>query len=99
MGKGKGQSHGKSKIRGTEKELLIVLRELAFYRQDKLCWWCSKEMKLESRTEIGDHPLRCTAEHLMPRSKGGLTIASNVVAACLECNTAIGDEDVYLFTA
>lgn len=30
--------------------------------------------------------LRCTAEHLIPRSEGGGNDAANVVAACLFCN-------------
>lgn len=30
--------------------------------------------------------LRCTAEHLHPRSEGGLDTAKNIVAACFFCN-------------
>ncbi|MEY8095817.1 HNH endonuclease [Falsihalocynthiibacter sp. S25ZX9] len=32
--------------------------------------------------------LRCTAEHLLPRSEGGGNAAENIVAACWYCNTA-----------
>ncbi|WP_352453422.1 HNH endonuclease signature motif containing protein [Mesorhizobium sp. M0106] len=31
---------------------------------------------------------RATAEHLIPRSEGGPDIRRNIVAACLQCNTA-----------
>jgi hypothetical protein len=30
--------------------------------------------------------LRCTAEHLVPRSEGGQDIAENIAAACAHCN-------------
>ena len=30
--------------------------------------------------------LRCTAEHLEPKSEGGSNAAGNIVAACLHCN-------------
>lgn len=30
--------------------------------------------------------LRCTAEHLHPRSEGGKDTKNNIVAACLYCN-------------
>ena len=32
--------------------------------------------------------LRCTAEHLHPRSEGGANTADNIVAACLFCNNS-----------
>ena len=39
---------------------------------------CKKTMPLKA--------LRCTAEHLHPRSEGGMNSTDNIVAACLYCN-------------
>ena len=40
-----------------------------------------------------------TLDHLTPRSKGGLDIESNLVAACLSCNSARKDTDHEVWTA
>jgi DNA-directed RNA polymerase subunit RPC12/RpoP len=34
----------------------------------------------------GAQRLRCTAEHLLPRSDGGSDLPENIVAACAHCN-------------
>ncbi|MCB5200028.1 HNH endonuclease [Loktanella sp. TSTF-M6] len=39
------------------------------------------------RKRTGPKPLRCTAEHLRPRSEGGRNTEDNIVAACLFCNS------------
>jgi hypothetical protein len=52
-------------------------------RQGWLCYWCRLPML------PADHPdsrLRCTADHVQPRSEGGRTTAANVVAAHRLCN-------------
>jgi 5-methylcytosine-specific restriction endonuclease McrA len=59
-------------------------RKLAFDRQDNACYYCGLPMWLGSPP--GPVLLRCTAEHLRPRSEGGGDSPSNIVAACLHCN-------------
>ncbi|WP_408002845.1 HNH endonuclease [Pseudorhodobacter wandonensis] len=43
----------------------------------------SKHNKFQAKLKA----LRCTAEHLHPRSEGGGNTAGNIVAACFYCNT------------
>ncbi|WP_156473000.1 HNH endonuclease [Pseudorhodoferax sp. Leaf265] len=70
------------------------LRLQAFQRQCGLCFYCSAPMWLLCPSELpGCHPaqhafkqLRCTAEHLLPQSEGGLDREDNIVAACARCN-------------
>lgn len=71
-------------------------RSAAFVRQNGLCYYCNLPMWLSdpvsfsSRlavTQTQARILQCTAEHLLPRSEGGQDCASNIVAACLYCNT------------
>lgn len=59
------------------------------------CYYCGLPMwddalndcpPAECRRGRQPKPLRCTAEHLLPRSEGGTDRAENIVAACLFCN-------------
>lgn len=59
-------------------------RKIAFDRQGGQCYYCGLRMWLDG--PCGPSPLRCTAEHLMPRSEGGADGTLNIVAACLHCN-------------
>jgi HNH endonuclease len=62
---------------------LQKLRLVMADRQGWLCYWCKLPMLPV------DHPdsrLRCTADHVQPRSEGGQTTAANVVAAHRLCN-------------
>lgn len=59
-------------------------RNTAFSRQDGKCYYCGLRMWLSDPT--GPAALRCTAEHMKPRSEGGRDCASNIVAACVHCN-------------
>jgi 5-methylcytosine-specific restriction endonuclease McrA len=60
-------------------------RQLAFKRQHGLCFYCGLPMWLSGQQ--GPAALRCTAEHLIPRSEGGGDGPSNIVAACWQCNS------------
>jgi hypothetical protein len=72
-------------------------RRKAAISQSHLCFYCRSPM-WETESELprfaarhGLQPtqaelLRCTAEHLKPRSEGGTDAANNIVAACLYCN-------------
>lgn len=59
-------------------------RNSAFSRQSGKCYYCDLRMRLPGAT--GPVQLMCTAEHLKPRSDGGLDGGANIVAACLHCN-------------
>jgi hypothetical protein len=70
-------------------------RFLAFQSQCGRCYYCRYEMWLtypEELTSVFGYSrrqalrLKCTAEHLVPRSEGGSDRVSNIVAACLHCN-------------
>ena len=39
-------------------------------------------------------PNRLTLDHLIPTSKGGRTVRSNLVTCCNRCNNARGDKDI-----
>ncbi|MGQ0597149.1 HNH endonuclease [Aquabacterium sp.] len=60
-------------------------RKIAFARQGGTCYYCGLRIWLKGQS--GPSPLRCTAEHLKPRSAGGGDEPSNIVAACLHCNS------------
>lgn len=55
-------------------------REL-FQRDHHLCAYCGKELPAS----------RLTRDHIVPLSKGGQDLWTNVVAACLPCNQKKGD--------
>jgi len=73
-----------------------VLRARAFHVQNGRCFYCGVAMWLASPCELPcEHPrpsptaaarLKCTAEHLVPRSEGGKDAAGNIAAACAHCN-------------
>ena len=71
-----------------------ALRRHAFDRQGGRCYYCRISMWLLTSDELParDLPaglaarLKCTAEHLLPKSEGGRNTADNVVAACAHCN-------------
>ncbi|WP_415256241.1 HNH endonuclease [Sulfitobacter sp.] len=60
------------------------------------CYYCdlpmwdevaAKVSRKHTRIRAALKALRCTAEHLHPRSEGGANTAGSIVAACLYCNT------------
>ena len=72
------------------------LRNHAFRAQQGRCFYCGVGMWLVSPDELPGGSsrlsaasaarLKCTAEHLLPRSECGRDIAENIVAACAHCN-------------
>lgn len=46
------------------------------------CWYCGTHFTAKQRP---------TRDHLVPRSKGGLTVGRNLVLACTGCNGAKSD--------
>ena len=75
---------------------LQKLRRQAFRDQQGRCFYCSQpvwERDVDTfakdygiRKSVSRH-LRCTAEHLRARKDKGPDIRSNIVAACLWCNS------------
>lgn len=71
-------------------------RLVAFQKQSGRCFYCGSPMWLSSKDEFAaKHAIsksaaarfQCTAEHLIARCDGGKNNNSNIVAACIFCNT------------
>lgn len=71
------------------------LRRKKMIAQEGLCYYCGLHMWDEAlnlclpvscRATRLPKILRCTAEHLHPRSEGGANTPDNIVAACWYCN-------------
>lgn len=71
------------------------VRLLAARRQKHRCFYCTLPIWSDSPeafiskyglTKAQALQLRCTAEHLNPKSQGGANSKSNIVAACWYCN-------------
>lgn len=71
-------------------------RQKKMIAQGGRCYYCDLPMwenvaaavpREHCNTKSAPNVLRCTAEHLHPRSEGGQDTASNIVAACWFCNT------------
>lgn len=74
---------------------ISTVRKRKMQAQGGLCYYCGQPMWAENpetfcqafgvpRREV--QLFQCTAEHLLPRSEGGLDSDGNIVAACLFCN-------------
>jgi HNH endonuclease len=66
--------------RFTHKQEEKTLREKLIRNQKNRCFYCGRKRGAE-----------LTLDHVYPRSKGGTSEESNLVAACLECNRDKGD--------
>lgn len=71
------------------------IRRKKMIAQGGRCYYCGLPMwddaadavaQAHRRSEALPKNLRCTAEHLHPRSEGGVNTADNIVAACWYCN-------------
>lgn len=60
-----------------------TFREFIVERENKKCHYCGKKGK--------------TVDHVIPKSKGGLTTPKNCVCACERCNTKKGNSDKKIF--
>ena len=68
------------------------LRDLLFQRQGGYCHYCGKMMRAMPKFQNGPISKRTvTLEHLLPRSRGGITSVENCVAVHRECNEARGN--------
>lgn len=72
------------------KEDILPMKKIHFsrnavFRRDKyICQYCSKQLNRSN----------CTLDHVIPRSKGGLTIFTNVCTCCFECNLRKGNKSL-----
>jgi 5-methylcytosine-specific restriction endonuclease McrA len=71
------------------------IRRKKMIAQGGRCYYCDLPMwdnasssvpQKYRRTKVALKFLRCTAEHLHPRSEGGGNTVGNIVAACFYCN-------------
>jgi hypothetical protein len=61
-----------------------TLRDLVEARADGRCEYCRRYQDLIGETFF-------EVEHILPRSRGGLTVPSNLALACRRCNLLKGD--------
>jgi len=54
------------------------------------CAYCGEKMLLG--VEKSNHPRHASVDHIVPRSKGGLSFSYNLVACCRSCNGDKGDK-------
>jgi 5-methylcytosine-specific restriction endonuclease McrA len=66
---------------------IVRNRDKAYERQDGKCYWCKRQMIRHIHEPATDPGLRCTADHVIARSKGGNNCTANIVAACRDCNS------------
>ena len=70
--------------------IIRIGRRAARQKQHGRCFWCNVEMDRPSARHDG----ACTADHLVPRGKGGGNRVKNIVAACRGCNSERRDNDL-----
>ncbi|MBU1566687.1 MAG: restriction endonuclease [Proteobacteria bacterium] len=77
-------------------QIVIKNRHKAFQNQADRCYYCGSMMWLDNREDFAAKQnisiaeaarFKCTAEHLEARCDGGDNSQSNIVAACLFCNS------------
>lgn len=64
-------------------------------KSDKKCFYCKIEMVFKGR----QNGKFMTVEHLTPKSHGGKLTLDNCVAACLKCNRARGNKNLFEWVA
>ena len=83
--------HSKSDGQGQGMNWLRPAKRLAIYLRDGLaCAYCGSA--IEDGTKL-------TLDHLTPHSHGGGNEATNLVTACIKCNSARGNRDYRAFAA
>lgn len=64
---------------------MITIAEF-FKRDGRACYYCGRRTFTEAN--IGGLARLATRDHKIPRSRGGLDSAQNIVIACMACNRA-----------
>jgi 5-methylcytosine-specific restriction endonuclease McrA len=57
-------------------------RRNVLFRDDHTCQYCGRRFD----------PKRLTCDHIVPRSRGGITEWTNIVTSCVQCNLKKGDK-------
>lgn len=70
-------------------------KRLAIYLRDGFtCLYCDTDL---AKLYLSQWQRDITLDHLIPESKGGLNIATNLVTACRSCNSARQDKPISVF--
>jgi 5-methylcytosine-specific restriction endonuclease McrA len=57
-------------------------RKNIFLRDDYICQYCGKQIDVK----------HLTCDHIIPKSRGGITEWTNIVTCCIRCNLLKGDK-------
>lgn len=63
------------------KNMNDIKRHRILMKQDNKCFYCERALTLE----------QSTIEHIIPKSRGGRKGFKNIVVACNDCNTLVGN--------
>lgn len=66
-----------------------IARLKAYEKQGGRCFWCGVPTRRET-ADKGVFLAPSTAEHLIPKSRGGTNSQRNIVSACKQCNCCRG---------
>jgi 5-methylcytosine-specific restriction endonuclease McrA len=67
-------------IRNNHSQVKFSRRNI-FVRDDYTCQYCGRRFE----------PKHLTCDHIIPKSRGGITEWTNIVTCCIECNVKKGD--------
>ena len=76
---------GNNPVKNRHHRAALWIRRTLMQKQGGACAICGEQM---SR---GDGPRQMTIDHVMPVSKGGTSVITNLQLACSACNSAKGD--------
>lgn len=62
-------------------------RKVLLNKYNGICAHCGEQVNL-----IHDHPKSATIDHVVPLSRGGLDVISNMQLLCYECNQMKGND-------
>jgi 5-methylcytosine-specific restriction endonuclease McrA len=84
----------KNNIGMSGSEVKKAMRQLIYDKYGGKCYMCGINVIL-----IGDstNDAYMNIDHIVPRSKGGETIASNLACSCKACNEKKSDSELNLF--
>lgn len=81
------------RLNGKGSKWIQPVRRLAIYLRDGfLCQYCGRDLHSASRRDV-------TLDHLKPQCRGGGHESSNLVTACLTCNSRRQHKTWYKFCA
>lgn len=82
-------SSAKRRMRAQAEACLLSL----CWKQNYICPYCGCRMVVVTQQRgVPDPEEKATVEHVIPLSKGGTNRKNNLVAACVKCNQARGNQ-------